>query len=203
MKHKIYILLLLLIIIYSSYNIGSSYSSNNTLIFDGNTNEFTYYNLDSEDLFNEFKDLVPGDIKTQTINIKGINIKNNSNLYLELNTDINEEVLKYINVTVYKDDIELNKYNDAIKIANFKENESFTIKIKVEVPIEVDNAIEDLETSLKWTFLIEDNGKIEEVPFTYDNSNLKINIISLILSLIAIIILILKSKQNNKHKSDI
>ena len=198
MKKNIYILLLLLIIIYSSYNITSSFSSNNTLIFDGNTNSFTYYNLDSDDLFNEFKDLVPGDIKTQTINIKGVNIKNNSKLYLELNTDINEEVLKYINVTVYKDDIELNKYNDTIIIANFKENDSFTIKIKVEVPIEVDNAIEDLETSLRWTFLIEENDKLTEVPFTYDSSNIIVNILTLILSLIAIILLILNTKKNNK-----
>ena len=202
MKYKTAIIILLLIAIIYSYNIASSFNSNNTLIYDGRKNTFTYYNLEQGDLFDEFKDLIPGDVREQTINIKGTNIDKDTTLYLELNTEINEELLNYINVTVYKDDEQLEKYNDKIKIANFKNDDSFTLKIKVEVPVEVDNAIEDLEVLLKWTFLIEQkektndqNSKPIKVPYTYDNGHIITNIITVIISLIGIIMLILKKKK--------
>lgn len=196
MKYKVLIILFLGIIIYSGIKISPSLSSDAVLYYNGNTKEFTYFNLDKKDVFDSFKDMMPGDTRSQTLSVRAGNIKPGTRMYLKLNSDINAEILKYINVYVYENDKLLPSIDDTIEIYNFTKDDVFTMKVVVEVPEEVNNEAADLVAHLKWTFMIEEDGNTEEVPRTYDGFNMIKYISMILVSLVMIIILIFKIKDN-------
>lgn len=196
MKYKILIILFLGIIIYSGIKISPSLSSDAVLYYNGNTKEFTYFNLDKKDVFDSFKDMMPGDTRTQTLSVRAGDIKPGTRMYLKLNSDINAEILKYINVYVYENDKLLPSIDDTIEIYNFTKDDAFTMKVVVEVPEEVNNEAADLVAHLKWTFMIEEDGNTEEVPRTYDGFNMIKYISMILVSLVMIVILIFKIKDN-------
>ena len=196
MKYKALIILFLGIIIYSCVKISPSFSSDAVLYYNGNTKEFTYFNLDKKDVFDDFKDMMPGDTRSQTLSVRAGDIKPGTRMYLKLNSDINAEILKYVNVYVYENDKLLPSIDDTIEIYNFTKDDVFTIKVVVKVPEEVSNDAAELVAHLKWTFMIEEDGNTTEVPRTYDGFNM-IKYISMILaSLVMIVILIFKIKDN-------
>ena len=181
MKYKALIILFLGIIIYSFIKVSPSLSSNSVLYYNGNTKEFTYFNLDKKDVFDDFKDMVPGDTRTQELTVRAGDVKPGTTLYLKLNSDINEELLKYINISIYENDKLLSSNEDMMKVYEFKEDGYFTLKVVVSVPTSVGNEVDGMMASLKWTFMIEEEGNAEEVPRTYDGFNM-IKYISLILA---------------------
>ena len=203
MKYKVLIILFLGIIIYSGIKIRPSFSSNAVLYYNGNTKEFTYFNLDKKDVFDDFKDMMPGDTRSQTLTVRAGNIKPGTKLYLKLHSDINEEVLKYINISVYENDKLLSSNEDMIKLYNFTKDDVFTMKVVVEVPTSVGNEVEELIAHLKWSFMIEEDGNTEEVPRTYDGFNMIKYISMILVSLVMIIILIFKIKDNTLNKEEI
>lgn len=203
MKYKIFIILFLGIIIYSGIKISPSLSSDAVLYYNGNTKEFTYFNLDKKDVFDSFKDMMPGDTRTQTLTVRAGNIKPGTRMYLKLNSDINAEILKYVNIYVYENDKLLPSIDDTIEIYNFTKDDVFTMKVVVEVPEEVNNEAADLVAHLKWTFMIEEDGNTEEVPRTYDGFNMIKYISMILVSLVMIIILIFKIKDNTLQKQEI
>ena len=196
MKYKILIILFLGIIIYSGIKISPSLSSDAVLYYNGNTKEFTYFNLDKKDVFDNFKDMMPGDTRSQTLSVRAGNIKPGTRMYLKLNSDINAEILKYVNVYVYENDKLLPSIDDTIEIYNFTKDDVFTMKVVVKVPEEVSNDAAELVAHLKWTFMIEEDGNIEEVPRTYDGFNMIKYISMILVSLVMITILIFKIKDN-------
>jgi len=203
MKYKALIILFLGIIIYSCIKISPSFSSDAVLYYNGNTKEFTYFNLDKKDVFDDFKDMIPGDVRSQTLTVRAGDIKPGTSLYLKLHSDINKEVLKYINISVYENDKLLSSNEDMIKVYNFTKDDVFTMKVVVEVPTSVGNEVEDLVAHLKWSFMIEEDGNIEEVPRTYDGFNMLLYIGMIIVSLVMIIISIIKIKDNTLKDEEI
>ena len=203
MKYKALIILFLGIIIYSGIKISPSFSSDAVLYYNGNTKEFTYFNLDKKDVFDDFKDMLPGDIRSQTLTVRAGDIKPGTSLYLKLHSDINEEVLKYINISVYENDKLLSSNEDMIKVYNFTKDDVFTMKVVVEVPTSVGNEVEDLVSHLKWTFMIEEDGNTIEVPRTYDGFNMILYISMILVSLVMIVISILKIKDNTLKEEEI
>lgn len=203
MKYKVLIILFLGIIIYSGIKIRPSFSSNAVLYYNGNTKEFTYFNLDKKDVFDDFKDMMPGDTRSQTLTVRAGNIKPGTKLYLKLNSNINEEVLKYINISVYENDKLLPSIDDTIEIYNFTKDDVLTMKVVVEVPEEVSNDAAELVAHLKWSFMIEEDGNTIEVPRTYDSFNMIKYISMILVSLVMIVILIFKIKENTLNKEEI
>ncbi|MBQ6323625.1 MAG: hypothetical protein IJI22_02200 [Bacilli bacterium] len=200
MKKKIITFILLIILLISAYNINKTYNANNTLYYDGNTKDFTYYNLNQGDLFSNFKDLIPGDIREETINIKGININKKTNLYIRLDTNIDNDILEYLKITLYKDNEELEDYQGLIKITDLNNDSNIELKLKIEVPTSVGNVIEDQERYLRWTFLVEENDENEPVavPVTSSDNNLIIYLVLCITSLIMMVFILTHKEESNE-----
>lgn len=198
---KILIIIFLLILIINTKEISLAYTNDSIIYYDGKSKEFTYFNTNKEDLFKSFKNLMPGDIKEETIYIKTNNLTNITNMYLKIDSNNNEDTLKKIKFKIEtKDNIIYDNTNiDTTSILHkFEKEEDIPITFKIEIPKEIGNELQDLTMNFKWNFLIEENDKIVEVPFTYDNSNIIINITLAITSLLSIIILLFIKNKKDK-----
>ena len=195
MQKKLIIIIFLGVFIYSSLQLTKTFSSSNSLYYDGNSKQFTYYNSSQGDFFDDFKDLIPGDVREQTVNIRGVNIKKKTKLFIRLDSDIDESILSLVNISIYKDDELLDSSTDTIEITDLNEDSNIVLKLRLEVPIEVGNVISDKESSLRWTFLVEEDEDLIEVPNTYDSSHIIRYFIILTVSLLGIIIILLQQKK--------
>ena len=165
--------------IISLINIKPTFSSDKTIYYDEANKKFVYYNINIEDVFDEFKDLVPGDEKEQTIKIKVINKKDNANLYLKINYEENKDIIDNLNINVYKNNNEVIKNNEMFKIINSNEED-----------IDLGNEIEEYSNNFRMTFYVEDNNELIEVPKTYDN--ILIYLLLLVVSILLMIISFIK-----------
>ena len=190
MKKIIFIIICLVVIVYSLFKVSPSFSSGSVLYFNGNAKSFTYYNINKKDVFNEFKDLIPGDVRSQNLTIRVGNIRPNTKLYLKLNSDINDDILKYINIKVYEGDNLLSANEDMIMLYTFDKDTVINLKVVVDVPLEVDNVISDVSSSMKWSFMVEEDGEMVESPLTYDGFNMRLYVSLIIVSLVMIVILL-------------
>ncbi len=223
---KIVITILLfsvLIIGFSLTKITQGYDKLPTICFDGNQKEILFINDDEGDLFNNLKDLMPGDRKEQDIILKVENIKTNTKLYLKINDEDNLLPLG-ISIKLYKNGNELKPINGLINLGNFSKDEETTLKVLVEVSNEVGNEIQDSKYNINWEIFVQENdedsnttenisnnpvnnieiteNELLEVPYTYDDSNINIYIVICIISFIIMIIAIITFlKENSKIKN--
>lgn len=223
---KIVITILLfsvLIIGFSLTKITQGYDKLPTICFDGNQKEILFINDDEGDLFNNLKDLMPGDRKEQDIILKVENIKTNTKLYLKINDEDNLLPLG-ISIKLYKNGNELKPINGLINLGNFSKDEETTLKVLVEVSNEVGNEIQDSKCNINWEIFVQENdedsnttenisnnpvnnieiteNELLEVPYTYDDSNINIYIVICIISFIIMIIAIITFlKENSKIKN--
>lgn len=223
---KIVITILLfsvLIIGFSLTKITQGYDKLPTICFDGNQKEILFINDDEGDLFNNLKDLMPGDRKEQDIILKVENIKTNTKLYLKINDEDNLLPLG-ISIKLYKNGNELKPINGLINLGNFPKDEETTLKVLVEVSNEVGNEIQDSKYNINWEIFVQENdedsnttenisnnpvnnieiteNELLEVPYTYDDSNINIYIVICIISFIIMIIAIITFlKENSKMKN--
>ena len=223
---KIVITILLfsvLIIGFSLTKITQGYDKLPTICFDGNQKEILFINDDEGDLFNNLKDLMPGDRKEQDIILKVENIKTNTKLYLKINDEDNLLPLG-ISIKLYKNGNELKPINGLINLGNFSKDEESTLKVLVEVSNEVGNEIQDSKYNINWEIFVQENdedsnttenisnnpvnnieiteNELLEVPYTYDDSNINIYIVICIISFIIMIIAIITFlKENSKIKN--
>ena len=196
-KTKILILLILLIVLFSFSWETLAFLNSKTLYYNGNTNKFSYINTNNTELFDSFKELMPGDTAEESILFKGTNIKEGSTLYIEVKDD---EILDFVNVEVYEDEnlVTSNPTNETILKA-LNKNEEFEIKLKLKVDENVGNEIENLEKKLNISFVIKNpNGDVIS-PKTGDNSRLLINLIIMVISLAGIIYTIFYKRNHEKE----
>lgn len=198
-KRVLLILICVVIMLFSASKLSYALSPNPTIVYDGLTNDFNFFNVDNNDLFYNFKELVPGDTKEEIINIKVNNISEKRSLYLTVNYQ-NKRILDNINITVYADDnIILDNdsiKSDYIKLKTFDNSGELKLKIKVEVPVSAGNELSDLSQSIRWDLFIEnENGDKFKIPSTIDDSNIYTYVLIFIITFIALIfILILENK---------
>ena len=196
-KTKILILLILLIVLFSFSWETLAFLNSKTLYYNGNTNKFSYINTNNTELFDSFKELMPGDTAEESVLFKGTNIKEGSTLYIEVKDD---EILDFVNVEVYEDEnlVTSNPTNETILKA-LNKNEEFEIKLKLKVDENVGNEIENLEKKLNISFVIKNpNGDVIS-PKTGDNSRLLINLIIMVISLAGIIYTIFYKRNHEKE----
>lgn len=197
---NIFLLFLTFVVVLSSVRLTYSFNNEKTLYYDGNKKEIKYFNLSDKDLFSSFKNLMPGDIKEETIKFKMSNIDSNTNLYINIEENISS--INYLNFKIYKNDTLIfdNKKDEQpelIDLGKFNKDSNFDLKLKLEISKETGNEIQDLKLNLKLNFIIEENGEQIEVPSTYDDSNIIINLFVMIISLITLLIMLFKVKKEN------
>lgn len=204
-KIKISIILLSIIIfIFSIIKISQAYTTIPTICFDGNKKEISFINDSNGDLFNNLKDIMPGDIREQEILLKLENMNNEIKIFLKIEED---ELPKGVNIETFLENQKLEKKEDYIILGTFNKNQEIKLKVKLEVAKEVGNELQDLERNIKWDILIQENPEenntngemdkndLTQVPYTYDNSRIEIYIILCLISLIGIIITSFKLKE--------
>ena len=183
-----------------------------TICYDGIQKEISFINDNNTDLFSDLKEIMPGDIKEQNILFKLRNVKKETKIFLKIDGNPENELPKNISIRVLKDNQELSKKGEYIELGTFSENKEINLKVVVEVPKEVGNKIEDISQHIEWKFFVQEGSEnistdntsnnytnnteemdfdsLIELPYTYDNINLILNILICILSLIVIVCLI-------------
>lgn len=197
----------LILLISSSLNLSRDYYNGN-LYYDGQTKSFTYYNVDKKDLFNSFKELMPGDKRTQKIIISTYNMKKETKMFLTIKiNNNNKKLFSNIDLNIYKNDkiIYKGKLNDKIKdnilLNNFKSNEQIELIVEIDVPTTIGNEIINQTLNMDFQFLIQEkNENIIKPTKTYDNSRIVFDLFLMIIPLIIIIILIVTNKKSKKEK---
>lgn len=216
-KIKIAIILFSIILIsFSFIKITQGYSDLPTIYFDGNKKEILFLNANNGDLFNNLKELMPGDKKSQDILFKLNDVKSETKVFLKVTDKSSKKLPDGITIKLYENGKELEEAEDLINIGTFSQDDEVNLSIEVKVDEEVGNEIQDLEYNLNWKFFIQENeeniksennnGNIKnnnddllEVPYTYDNSNVYIYIIICVISFIMMILSIIALKKENKQ----
>lgn len=223
-KVKITILLLsILIFAFSLIEITQGYSQEPTIYFDGRKKEISFINVNNGDLFNNLKDLMPGDIRKQNILLKLDNINTDINVFFKIVDDKTNGLPNEISIKLYSNGNELEQKDGFINLGTITKDEEVNLEVVVDVPKEVDNEIQGLEHNIKWKIFIQEDEESDnmntvtnttdinsnneednlvEVPYTYDNSNINIYIIACIISFLVMIyfIIILKKEKNKDNK---
>ncbi len=186
-KHIVLIILLsLILIIFCGVKINRAYNEGPTIIYDGQKKEITYHNINDKEIFTDLTELMPGDVRQRVVTLKAENIKNKTKLFLKMNHDIDENVLKYIKV--YADNKELKNHEEFIEIGDFTDDNEIQLKIVVDIPKEVGNEIESLNYSVEWNILVqEEDGKLVNVPNTFDDNNIVLYVFIMIIAMIILV----------------
>lgn len=192
MKAKLMLVIGLLLFTISLIKLTPSFSSDKSLYYSKGTQKFVYYNIDKDDFFNAFKDMIPGDIREDEVTIHN----DKTNIYMKIQKQENDDINDNFVVKFYKNGTELNESDELIKICDESE-ESTKIKMHVEIPITVGNEIESFNNIYEISFYVEkeeladedtddDDEELIEVPKTYDQGVI-IYYVILALSLITLI----------------
>ena len=219
-KVKIIILLFSIILIcFSCIKITQGYSNLPTVYFDGNKKEILFLNANNGDLFNNLKELMPGDKESQDILLKFDNINNEIKVFLKVTNRELNELPNGVTINLYENEKKLEQKEDLINLGTFSKDEESNLRVEVEIDEEAGNELQDLEYNFNWQFFIQENEKdinsenntenennentnndLLEVPYTYDNSNIYIYIIICIISFIMMVLSIIALKKESKQK---
>lgn len=189
----------------SSINITTAFKNDTVLYYDGKAKSFEYFNLDKKNLFHKFKELMPGDVKTDKLQINTININEKTDFYLKLY--LNEEILNKINLKMFKNDVLIYNSqtdtldNNLIKLHTFEKNDNISLTLNLEVPEELGNELSDVNSELELTFIAETKNEQIEVPNTFDDSKIIMQFVILLTSLLMMIIILLTLKEQKTHEN--
>ncbi len=132
-------------------------STGPTLVYDGASKSFTLENVPNDDLFTNFKNLMPGDKRTQDITLVTKNMKDPTALYL---TSTPEEgtkaALAPLTLSVSQDGTSLGEFAHSVltdvPLGVFEEDGSTTLRVDLSVPRTVGNQLADAQAALRWDF---------------------------------------------------
>lgn len=222
MKFTRFITCILIVLMLCCVTVGAHAAS---VTYDGNAKDFVFSpgtEYSPTDLFENFKNVMPGDTLMQKIVIKNDAAENTDvKIYLRSlgAADGSEDVLSQMKLTVLNGSEELfdapadktAQLSDWVLLGTFKAGAEITLDVALEVPIEADNSIAGELAYLEWEFKAEELPIEEEdpddptepedpsdPPKTGDESNLMMWIIlaGVAVVLVAVLMIVLKKKQN-------
>jgi len=150
-----------------------------TVTYSGNSGNFVFA---PEDLFADFKGVMPGDTLTETIEVKNnANNKVDVKIYMRaLGAIEGEDFLKQMKLTVTQSGgnklfeaqaDETAQLTNWKPLGTFKSGAKVTLDVQLEVPIEMGNEFQDAVGELQWEFYVEE-FPVKEGPATGDETPL-------------------------------
>ena len=128
-----------------------------TLVYDGETGEFSLENVADNDLFPNFKNLMPGDERTQDIHLEIKNIQTPTTFYLTSTPDeATKQALEPLTLSVTQNGEDLGEFAhsalEGVPLGVFREPGSTDLHVKLTVPTCVGNELQSAQASLRWDF---------------------------------------------------
>ena len=168
-----------------------------TVTFDFDQKEFVFENVLRQegniypDLFADFKEMMPGDSRSQTIRVKVENLEDGY-IYLYLRTEpvwqdnpaeitsaeaegwkaLTDQALSQMNLVIRQDEQELTKaaLAEGVFLGKFRRDGALDLDVTLEIPIEVGNELQSLRGEIGWVFTAE-YYKDPDVSTDPDNPN--------------------------------
>lgn len=156
------------ILIFGTIGSVNCYAMNSSVTY-GTAEEFIF-NPTSTDLFSEFKNVMPGDTRTQLIALSNARPASNATIYLRAEVFNNKEFLNFMTISVYWGDSETGTKNlitknkaseeglllNDVKLKTLKPGETDYIYIELYIDEQMNNKFKLNEGSIKWIFSCEE-----------------------------------------------
>ena len=140
-----------------------------TIIYDGAARSLKVEGAsDANDLFGNFKDLMPGDSRDQVVQIKAKGVKGKVRLFVKATTD--EQMARELDAIALKAEAKKDSsdaavgagsvgrvFAEATKIVEFSAGGTAVLDLHLSVPEEVDNELADTCRTVRWEITAEDD----------------------------------------------
>jgi len=177
-----------------------------TVNYSGNSGNFVFA---PEDLFADFKGVMPGDTLTETIEVKNnANNKVDVKIYMRaLGATEGEDFLNQMKLTVTQSGgnklfeaqaDETAQLTNWKPLGTFKSGAKVTLDVQLEVPIEMGNDFQDAIGELQWEFRVEE-FPVKEGPQTGDETPLALYGAAAVLCAVGIVLLIATKRKKREE----
>lgn len=130
--------------------------------YHGKEQSITFKNTDGIDLFQGFKNLMPGDVREQEMILKAKNITHETSFYLRAECDDEtREILKDVRMDLYANDrlvVENGLILENVKLGTVSDKTSIQLKAVLKVPTSLGNEVAGREFPVKWYFSAQQDG---------------------------------------------
>ncbi len=200
----------LLILIVSAAEIAYAFPNRPTVSYNGREKSFVFVNTEETDLFPDFKEVVPGDVIAQEIEVRGDHITAATDFYLRAEVEegaaIPESVLlhvylgeKLISSSFLSDEKALAQ---EVHLCRMEKDGTAKLTAVLEVPTSVGNEISDMQQKVKWIFTVQEQDSDVSRPIqTGDSNNWNFAIAVNAASLLTIFFILFYRKKEEKEQN--
>lgn len=190
-----------------SYTIA--YSAEPTVRYDGRKQEFYFLNITEKDLFQDLKEVVPGDKITQRIRIGVGNCQKQTEMYLRGESIDADKLPETIKLKVYQGENlisegslnEQGNLKDGVRLYRFTKDAEIELQVVLEIPDSIGNEVADLRKEIQWIFTINEyegttifGTASQGVPKTGDKNQIPVQILLAAAALTGTVLLEKKKK---------
>lgn len=154
------------------------FAADSTILYDGKKQEVAFEHISGTDLFQGFKNLMPGDTREQLIKLNVKRIGRETSFYLTADCDERtKELLHDVTLSLYHGEtllLENAKMSESLKLATLGEGQEVRLRAVLKVPVTLGNEIAGEKLPIKWHFIVQQDGKEivnETVPDQFETQH--------------------------------
>lgn len=137
------------------------------VVYDGAAKALTVENTAGSDLFAEMKEMMPGDVCTQTITLTAKNLGGTATFWLKAEADPHAALdLSGFTLAVYADGtlvssgpaVGSSELENGVELCQLQKDGSVSLQVELKMPEEAGNEYAGAAERLYWTFIVEDTS---------------------------------------------